>query len=72
MAVKGEIIPDLEKQIIADIETTVKDAEKKINPLVFNIPNIKNWRNPLVIEHNGKTTVHGERNPNLAFINNKE
>lgn len=69
MATKGQPIKELEQMIISDIEATVKETEKKINPLTLTVPNLANWRTPLVIEHNGKTTIHGERNPHLAFEN---
>lgn len=70
MAVKGQPIEDLEKQIVADIQATVDEAQKKVDKITYlKIPDIKNWRTPLVIEHDGKTTIHGERNPHIAFEN---
>lgn len=67
MSVKGQPIKELEEQIIADVEATVKETQKKVDKIALTIPDIANWRTPLVIEHNGKVTVHGERNPHLSF-----
>lgn len=70
MAIKGQPIEDLEKQIVADIQATVDSAQAKVDKIThIDIPNFKNWRTPLILEHNGKVTVHGERNPHLAFSN---
>lgn len=67
MANKGN--PDLVKLIVDDVKESIDEAQKQVDKIAYiNIPNIK--RTPLVIENNGKTTIHGERNPHLAFINN--
>ena len=66
---KGQPIEELSKMIVADVEATVEDAQKKVDKLSIKIPDITKWRTPLVIENNGKITVHGERNPHLQFEN---
>lgn len=58
--------PDLVKMIVED---SVKEAQKKIDKITFTIPDIAKLRTPLVLEHDGKVTVHGERNPHLSFTN---
>lgn len=70
MSVKGQPIEELEKQIIADIQATVDSAQKQVDKITsIKIPDIANWRTPLVIDNHGKITVHGERNPHLLFEN---
>lgn len=63
--------PDLVKMIVEDVEDSVKEAQKKIDKITFTIPDITKLRTPLVLEHDGKVTVHGERNPHLYFTNKK-
>lgn len=67
----GTGFKELTDAIVEDVEQGVKDAQKAIDKMniAFNIPDITKWRTPLVIDNHGKVTVHGERNPHLAFTN---
>lgn len=67
----GKGFDDLTQAIVEDVEQGVKDAQKAIDKMniSFNIPDITKWRTPLVLEHDGKVTVHGETNPHLSFSN---
>lgn len=61
--------PDIVKTIVKDIEDSVKEAEKQVNPLTLTIPDIKMKKTPLVfIGRDGKAVIRGDRNPNLAFV----
>lgn len=66
--VKGQPIEELEKQMLADVQATVDKVQQeadKLTKIDLNFPT----RLPLVIDNNGKITIHGERNPHLSFVN---
>lgn len=66
----GKGNPDLVKMIVEDVEDSVKEAQKKIDKITLTVPDIAKKRTPLVLEYNGKTTIHGETNPRISFTNN--